>query len=675
MGKRSIGATLTLRDGNFFSNAKRAVTATGSMKNATVNATGKLKGLGTQGNAAGTALAGLAKKAVGVVAAYAGFRQVVKFGEDCIKAADGQIKAESRLEQLMMNVKGTTSANVNAVKKYAAELQGLTTVGDEVAISGASQLATFALSGDSIKRLMPAMNNLAVGTYGVNVSQEQMIQTGNLMGKVMQGQIGALSRVGVTFSKQQGEILKTGTEAQKTATLIEVLNQNYGGLAEKMANTPEGRIVQLKNAWGDMQEVIGMKLYPVVTSFFGWIAGKLPGVQTALVGALDAFAPPLVWLKDNVLPPLQTAFGAVWNFGVSAFDNIKNAVADNMPQFGSLVGVAGTVKTVLFNAFEYCKPALNWIKDTGLPAVVNILGGVVQAAASVFNFFSTHWNLIAPIIAGIAGALLIYKGAVLAVNAVELIRKGVTIAVTAVQWLLNAAMTANPIGIIIVAIGLLIAAAVAVWQNWDAICQWCSQAFAALGQWFTAIGTNIANFFVGLWTGIKDTAVGIWTGITEWIAGAWNSIWTTATGVFTSIKDTIIGIWNSIVSGIKGCINLIIGGINGMIRGFVNGINGMIRGVNTVTGAIGIPPIPTISAPQIPMLAQGGTIRKPGSVLVGENGPELLSLNRGAQVTPLDRAAQKTENHITINVYADGKSSDEVVNEIVPKLKLALANL
>ncbi len=47
----------------------------------------------------------------------------------------------------------------------------------------------------------------------------------------------------------------------------------------------------------------------------------------------------------------------------------------------------------------------------------------------------------------------------------------------------------------------------------------------------------------------------------------------------------------------------------------------------------------TISTPDIPYLAKGGTITAAGMAVVGENGPELLSMPKGAQVTPLNNAA------------------------------------
>jgi len=114
----------------------------------------------------------------------------------------------------------------------------------------------------------------------------------------------------------------------------------------------------------------------------------------------------------------------------------------------------------------------------------------------------------------------------------------------------------------------------------------------------------------------------------------------------------------------------------GAPSGAVSGVNGLINGVNKVTGAVGIPAIPTFTAPQIPMLATGGVIRTRGTVIVGEKGPEMLSLPRGAQVTPLaNKPMQKTENHFHISIYADGKSVEDIIDELIPKLKLALSNL
>lgn len=674
MSKKNIGATLSIKDNNFTAGIRNAIVGVKNLKNHTTNATGGLKKMQSQSKLTDEGLASLAKKAAGVVAAYAGFSQMISFGKECITLFDTQARSEQRLETLMMNVKDTTLENVDAMKKYAGELQGITTIGDEATIQGASQLATFQLQSSTIKTLLPSLQDLAVSQYGVSVSGDQMQSMANLMGKVMTGSVSALTRYGVTLSEAQKKTLKEGNETERAAMLVEVLKQNFGGLSEAMANTPEGKIVQIKNAWGDMQEVIGGKLYPVVTTFFGYVASSVPSIQNAIVSAIDAVSVPLSWIKNNVLPTLITAFQNVWNYGVSAFDSIKTAVMQNSEKFSGIITIAGGVKDALFNAFEFCKPVLNWIKDTGLPLMVNALAGVVQKATDVYNFFVNNWGWIAPVISGIVGAIVAFKVAVFAINTVMNAWAIVQGICTAAQWALNVAMTANPVGIIIVAIGALIAIGVALWMNWDSVCAWCRQAFQAVGDFFVSVGTSIGSFFVGLWTGIKDTAVGVWNGITGFLSGAWNTIFSAAVSIFTGIGNAIKNVWNGIVGAIKGAINSIISAINSMIRGAVSGVNGLIKGINSVTGAVGIPAIPTFTAPQIPMLANGGLIRTAGTVIVGEKGPEMLSLPRGAKVSPIDNS-KRSENKFYINIYADGKSADEIVDELVPKLKLALDNM
>ena len=672
MARKNIGATLSLRDGGFTSGIKNAITGFNSLKSSATNATGSIKKAGSYASNAASGLTDLAKKAVGVVAAYAGFVQAKDFIMGCVTAANESANANARLDQLMGNVKGTTVAQIDAVKSYASELQKLTVVEDDVTIAGASQLSTFALNGNSIKKLLPAMNDLAVGTYGVNVSQEQIIGSANLMGKVMQGQVGALSRVGVTFSKTQEDILKNGTEAQKTSTLIEVLKQNYGGLAEKMAQTPAGRIIQLKNAWGDVQETIGGELYPVITTVLGFMADKIPVASSILIGAINAVKPPLLWIKDNILPPLTSAFMSVWNWGVSAFNNIKAAVEANMPKFESIKAVAIDIGIKLLNAFEAAKPAINWLKDIALPLVVVVLGDVIKSVTDVYNFISNNWGAIAPVVGGVAAAFAAYQVAVGIATLITYIHTTATAFATGATLAFGAALAfvTSPIGLIVIGIGLLIAIGIALWMNWDNVCKWIAGAWTWVSQTAVTVWGGICDFFVAYWPWI----LGIFTGGIGLVVGLviqnWDSIKTNTISVFNTVKDTVLNIWGGIVSGIKGFVNMIIGAINGMVRG----INGIAFDVPSWVPVIGGKQW-GFAIPEIPMLASGGIIQKSGSVMVGEKGAEILNLPRGASVTPLDKSGSKTENHINININGTNFTVDEIIGELVPRLKLAIANL
>lgn len=81
-----------------------------------------------------------------------------------------------------------------------------------------------------------------------------------MMGKVMDGQTGALSRYGYSFTEAQEKILKFGTEEQRAATLAEVITDSVGGMNAALADTPVGRMQQLSNAAGDVKEQIGSYL-------------------------------------------------------------------------------------------------------------------------------------------------------------------------------------------------------------------------------------------------------------------------------------------------------------------------------------------------------------------------------------------------------------------------------
>ena len=734
MAAKNIGATITLKDGGFKSGIKSAVTGLNNFKKNSDVATSSVKKFSSQTNSAGTSLASMAKKAVGVVAAYASIKQLVTWGKECVVAANAQATAEKRLETTMMNVKGVTMQNVNTMKKYAAELQGVTTVGDEVTIQGASQLATFQLQSDTIKTILPALQDLAVSQYGVAVSGDQMQSMANLVGKVMTGNVGALTRYGVTLNDAQSKILKTGTESERAAMLVEVLGQNFGGLAEAMANTPEGKVQQLKNAWGDMQEVIGTKLYPIVTTVLQYITTKLPAIQSAFTTAVNTVMPVIQGVANVATTFIDTVWNGVQNSIKPAFDNLVTAI---QPVWDGLVGMGESI---------------SWtgILTTALDGIGTGLNMVSSLTAAVIN----NWGILSPIIYGVAGAVAAYKIAVVACDAAEKIslvtskaKQAIMLAqgpimaaytsahwalsagygpVTAAQWAFNAAVSANPVGVAVVAIGALIAVGVALWKNWDSVSKFFVNCWSGIKTAFTAgvnwIKTNIksivlfiinpfagvfnylyTNFegfrtfidgivisvktsFQGLWNGI----VSVFSGVASWFGGIFSSAWNMVVNAFSGVVGFFQGIWNtiknmftsigtSIADGISGAfkavVNSVISFAGNIINGFINSINWAIGVINKIPG-VNITKLQTVN---LPMLANGGNITRPGDVIVGERGPEMLHLPKGASVEPLDRKGGGNTINLTLNIDGTGKDlkslGRDIVNTIVPELKLALSVL
>lgn len=230
-----------------------------------------LSGVQSQANSVGSKFSNSFSKIAKVVGTAFSVAMITRFSKECVSAANIQTEAETKLTTVMRQRMSASNKAISSVKNYASALQETGVVGDEVQLAGAQQLSTFLKTDDALKKLMPAMNNLAVQQNGVNVTSESMVNIGNLMGKVMQGQTSALTRVGITFSDAQAQVLKYGNEEQRAAMLSQVITDNVGNMNKALANTPAGRIQQLKNSFGDMQETLGRGLNNVFSPMLGFL--------------------------------------------------------------------------------------------------------------------------------------------------------------------------------------------------------------------------------------------------------------------------------------------------------------------------------------------------------------------------------------------------------------------
>lgn len=216
-------------------------------------------------------------------------------------ANQAQQEAESKLAQVMRNTMDATDAQIQSIKDLTAAQQQLGIVGDEIQLAGAQELGTYLEQTSSLEKLIPVMNDMVAQQYGYNATQESAVNIATMMGKVMEGQVGALSRYGYKFDEAQEKILKYGTEAEKVATLAEVIGESVGGMNEALAQTPEGRTKQMANTLGDVQERIGAlinriigalspaieKVFAIADNLLTWLEGKLGWVEGLISIAYD----------------------------------------------------------------------------------------------------------------------------------------------------------------------------------------------------------------------------------------------------------------------------------------------------------------------------------------------------------------------------------------------------
>lgn len=177
--------------------------------------------------------------------------------------------------------------------------------------------------------------------------------------------------------------------------------------------------------------------------------------------------------------------------------------------------------------------------------------------------------------------------------------------------------------------------------------------------------TGFLNVFEGVWTAIK----GILDGVIDIVRGVFTADWERA---WNGVVEIFSGLFDGIASIFKGVINTIIG----MLNGLLGKANGLIDGINLIPG-VDIPHIPTI-----PLLAKGGVVRS-GSAIVGEAGPELMTvLGNRTIVQPLPAGAVSSGGgrysaaaqvrDVNITVYgAEGQDVNQLAEVIMQKIETA----
>jgi hypothetical protein len=193
-----------------------------------------------------------------------------------------------------------------------------------------------------------------------------------------------------------------------------------------------------------------------------------------------------------------------------------------------------------------------------------------------------------------------------------------TRAYAAAQWLLNAALDANPLGLIIIALAAVAAGVYLLWTRSETFRKIVTAAFGAVWDAIKA-GWHWVQQNWPLLLAILIGPVGL---AVRWVIQHWDQV----TAVFTRFRTRLGGLWDGLKSGFRGALNWIIGKWNN----FHIGLPGFSFAGVSVPGI-------SIDTPNLPMLARGGTATAAGAAVVGDDGPEVVHLDRGASVVPLPK--------------------------------------
>lgn len=232
---------------------------------------------------------------------------------------------------------------------------------------------------------------------------------------------------------------------------------------------------------------------------------------------------------------------------------------------------------------------------------------VVPVIKDAIKFVLDNSDAIIAGIAGIATAMLtlnvanMIMGIVKAFKAFKAAQEGATVA----QWLLNAAMSANPIGLVIALIAGLVTAFIVLWNKSDAFREfwiklwegikklvksfssWLVDTFEDLVKDAKDIFNKLKQFFSTVWNAIKNVFTSVVNSIVKWIADNFNKLKTTITTIFDAIKTTITNIWNGIKSTISNVINSISSTVSSVFNTIKNTVSTIWNGIkSTISNVI-----------------------------------------------------------------------------------------
>lgn len=237
---------------------------------------------------------------------------------------------------------------------------------------------------------------------------------------------------------------------------------------------------------------IGLKVMPALQTMMDWFADKMPLIQTII----------------------ETAMG----YASEAIDKVGNVIETHVvPKLQSL--------------YDWIAPNIPAIKAF-IEDAIGVVVDLFEKLSEAVQFVVDNLNIFLPVMAGVTGAIvaqLVINSLVGAYKA----WKAATVAQTTVQWLLNVALNANPLGLIAIAIGAVIAIGILLWKNWDVVKE------KTLQLWDMIRNNPLLAIVAGPFGALIAVGVSLWK---NWdtIKEKGSQLWSFLKNIFGLLKDYVV---------------------------------------------------------------------------------------------------------------------------------------
>lgn len=299
----------------------------------------------------------------------------VAYGKEAVASFDTAAKANAQMEAVILSTGGSAGRSLQQLSKQAEDLAGKTLFDDDQTKGAQNLLLTFTeIKGKVFDDAIPAIQDLATAMSGdgpVDLKGAS-VQVGKALNDPIKG-ISALSRVGVTFTEQQKNVIEnlvnTGQKAKAQGIILAELNKEFGGSAEAAALAGLGPLQVLNNKFGEIKESIGglivgglLALMPVfslletamsgvvsgLSALFEWIGKNKDLISDiGIVIGIGAIALGLYAIAINGVVWAKTAWAAITGGLTTAFAALNAMMAAN-PIGAIIIGVTALIAIFIY---------------------------------------------------------------------------------------------------------------------------------------------------------------------------------------------------------------------------------------------------------------------------------------------------------------------------------------
>lgn len=446
-------------------------------------------------------------------------KEIVEMGQ---RLAGAGAQAGFSADQIMSISAAMSSAGIEAEAGGTAMTQIMNKM-TKAAANGGAELESFAktsgMSAEEFAQTWESNPSKALSTFVKGLSQTK---------GGAKGVIAALDQVGIKGVREADTIrrmannhqlldgaLKTGADAwKKNTALTNEANTRY--------KTMGSQLQVFKNQLIALAIDIGNVIAPVVvaiTKKLGEWAQKFTELPTPIKGVAIGLG-----LVAAAIGPLLVTLGVM------------------VSTIGSAMTVIGPLMTSIRTLSFVTK---GWALATGF---LNTILGVAKGQIALQTVLTGKYSLVTKT------AALVTRGLGLAIR-----------------------FMTGPVGLVITAVGLLVAAIVHLWRNNETFRNGVIRIWNAIKDGLIAVWNGIKTFGIAVWNGLKNGVMYIvenwWTALKDSF-NLWNTVITT---IFNTIKNVIVGVWNAIKSGTMFIINAWKTGITAIFNGLLIIIKGILN--------------------------------------------------------------------------------------------------